>query len=163
AQDRRTRENLVDSLVAQAQARRFSKQVGQRFESLDALARATVLARELRLPPDRFDLLRDEAIACLALPDMKPTGRVITRPVGAFLSAFDPTMTRYAFRFHDKVVVRRISDDVELAQFPCQGDRDIFAFRFSPNGRYLASSEQPALNLTVWDVDRGMIAVNDPG
>ena len=43
-----------------------------------------------------FDPLRDEAIACLALPDLKPTGRVIHRPPGVIAVAFDPTMTRYA-------------------------------------------------------------------
>ena len=56
---------------------RFSRQVGQRFESLDALDRAARIARELELPPERFDRIRDQAIACLALPDLKVTGRVI--------------------------------------------------------------------------------------
>ncbi len=78
--ERKTRENLFESLTSQAQARRFSRRIGQRFESLDALARAAAIARELDLPADRLDPLRDEAIACLALPDMKPTGRMIRRP-----------------------------------------------------------------------------------
>ncbi len=38
------------------------------------------IARDLKLPPDQFDRLRDEAIACLALPDLKETGQVIHRP-----------------------------------------------------------------------------------
>ena len=49
--DRKTRENLFESLIAQAQARRFSRQIGQRFESLDALDQAAAIARELKLPP----------------------------------------------------------------------------------------------------------------
>ena len=40
------------------------------------------------LPAGRIDPLRDEAIACLALPDLRPTGRVIHRPSGAFDVAF---------------------------------------------------------------------------
>ncbi len=67
--DRETRETLIKSLAAQARATRFSRQVGQRFESLRALEDATRIARELNLSPKYFDALRDEAIACLALPD----------------------------------------------------------------------------------------------
>ena len=67
----------------EARAGRFSRQMGQRFDSLDALAKAAAIARELKLPRERLDPLRDEAIACLALPDLKPTGRVITKPAGS--------------------------------------------------------------------------------
>ena len=38
--------------TAQAQARRFSRQVGQRFDSLDALDKAVAIARELKLPAE---------------------------------------------------------------------------------------------------------------
>ena len=34
---------------------RFSRQVGQRFESLAVLERAAAIARELELPPEQFD------------------------------------------------------------------------------------------------------------
>jgi serine/threonine protein kinase/WD40 repeat protein len=162
--DRKTRENLFDSLTAQAQARRFSRRVGQRFESLDALARAAAIARELKLPPDRFDLLRDEAIACLALPDLKETGRVIRRPPGAFLVAFDPTMTRYALRFRDGTIrVCRAADDGEIARFQARGDREISVFGFSPDGRYLATTHFPGFALTVWAIDQRAVTVNDEG
>ena len=162
--DRQMRENLFDSLTAQAQARRFSRRVGQRFESLDALARAAAIARELKLPPDRFDRLRDEAIACLALPDLKKTGRVIHRPPGVLAVAFDPAMTRYALRFRDGTIrVRRVADDGEIAHFEARGDRDIFVFGFSPDGRYLATTHYPGFALTVWDIDQQAIAVDDPG
>ncbi len=161
--ERTTRENLFESLTSQAQARRFSRRVGQRFESLDALARAAAIARELKLPAERLDPLRDEAIACLALPDLKPTGRVIRRPSGALLTAFDPAMTRYALRFADRVEVRRVADDVEVARFQARGDRDIFFFNFSPDGRYLLTTHFPGYELTVWDVDSGRVAVRDPG
>ncbi len=92
----RGRERLLESLTAQASAKRHSHQLGQRFGSLDALAQAAAIARDLKLPDRRIDQLRDEAIACLALPDLRPTGRVIHRPSGAFDVAFDPTMSRYA-------------------------------------------------------------------
>jgi len=161
--DRQTRENLFESLTAQTQARRLSRRVGQRFESLDALARAAAIARELKLPPDRFDLLRDEAIACLALPDLKKTGRVIHRPPEVIATAFDCTMTRYALRFRDGAIqVRRVADDGEIARFQARG-RDVRVFGFSPDGRYLATNHFPGSALTVWDIDQRAVTVNDEG
>ena len=49
---------------------------------LDALAEAAKIGRGLGLPAERFDRLRDEAIACMALPDMKPAGPPIRMPEG---------------------------------------------------------------------------------
>jgi hypothetical protein len=43
-------EKLFESLTAQARVGRFSGRAGQRFGSLDALARAARLGRELHLP-----------------------------------------------------------------------------------------------------------------
>ena len=130
--------------------------MGQRFDSLKALAKASTIARELKLPPERLDPLRDEAIAALALPDLEPTGRVITQPPGVIAIAFDATMTRYALRFRDGTIsVRRVADDEEVARFQARGDRDIWVFGFSPDGRYLATTHYPGSALTVWDIDRG--------
>ena len=84
------RERLFESLTAQARATRSSRQMGQRFDSLKALAKASTIARELKLPPERLDPLRDEAIAALALPDLEPTGRVITRPPGVIADRLRP-------------------------------------------------------------------------
>jgi eukaryotic-like serine/threonine-protein kinase len=163
-QDRKTRENLFDSLTAQAQARRLSRRVGRRFESLNALARAGALARELKLPQESFDLLRDETIACLVLPDLNKTGRIISRPPDVILSAFDSTMTRYALRFRDGTIkVRRVDNDVEVARFKARGDREIFVFGFSPDGRYLATTHFPGFALTVWYVDNDSVALSEQG
>ena len=162
--DRETRESLFESLSVQAHSTRISGQVGQRFESLKAIERAARIARELKLPAERFDPLRDEAIACLALPDMEPTGRVIDRPPRVVLAAFDPSMSRYAFRFQDgSILVKNVDDDRELARFQAQGDREIFIFRFSPDGRYLATTHYPKHELTVWDIDRRSVAVSHRG
>ncbi|MGD0039111.1 MAG: protein kinase [Isosphaeraceae bacterium] len=162
--DRKTRENLFESLVSQAQARRFSRHVGQRFESLAALEQAARIARELELPTERFEPLRDEAIACLALPDMRKSGRVIDRPPRVLLVAFDPSMTRYALRFRDgTILVKNVHDDQQVARFHARGDRGIFVFGFSPDGRYLATTHSPELALTVWDLDRRAVALDDAG
>ena len=100
----------------------------------------------------------------MALPDLKPSGRVIHRPPGAFAAAFDPTMTRYALRFRDGTIqVRRVADDEEIARFTARGDRDIYVFGFSPDGRYLATTDPPGFALTVWDIEQRTVCLNDPG
>jgi WD40 repeat protein len=162
--ERQTQENLLDSLTEQARATRFSRQVGQRFESLRALKRATRIARELGLPPERFDRIRDQAIACFALPDMMPIGRVVEKPADTLLCCFDPSMNRYALRLRSgTILVRRVADDGEVARFQARGDREMYVFGFSPDGRYLATNHYPGFALTVWDVDRNTIVLEDPG
>jgi serine/threonine protein kinase/WD40 repeat protein/tetratricopeptide (TPR) repeat protein len=159
-----TRANLFDSLTAQARATRFSRRQGQRFESLKALARAARVARELALPREDLDRLRDEAIASLALPDLKPDGRVIRQPEGLAMFTFDPSMTRYALRFRDaRIEVRDVVDDREVARFQAGVDGPASIFEFSPDGRYLATTHYPGYSLSAWDVGKLAVAVEDKG
>jgi WD40 repeat protein/tetratricopeptide (TPR) repeat protein len=158
-----TQKNWFKSLVAQARATRFSRRPGQRFDSLKVLGQAADKARALGLPREDLDGLRDQMIACLALPDLEPTGRVINQP-GLASFAIDPTMAHYALRFLDGTVsVRSLADDREVARFAARGDRDYRVFGFSPDGRYLASGDLPGPSLKVWDVDRRALAAEDPG
>jgi WD40 repeat protein len=162
--NRQTRESLFNALTAQARARRSSRQVGQRFESLRALAAAAQIARELDLPGPRLEPIRDEAIACFALPDLLPTGRVIEEPQGTIMTCFDSMMMRYAVRLRTgTIVVRNIADDSEVARFIAQGDRHIFTFNFSPDGRYLATTHFPGYALSVWNVESKTLVMAEPG
>jgi WD40 repeat protein/tetratricopeptide (TPR) repeat protein len=159
----RGRERLFETLMERARAERLSHRMGQRYRSLEALAQAASIGRELNLPTGQFERLRDEAIACLALPDLKKCGRVIQRPPGVSLVAFDAAMTRYALRFRDQVQVRNVADDGEIARFPARGNREIYFLAFSPDGRFLAIQHSQGFALTVWDVERRAVAVDDPG
>ncbi len=157
------RHELFKAHLDRARAGRLSRRMGQRFDSLEALRAAASIGRELKLPPERLDPLRDEAIACMALPDLKQSGRIIRRPPGVINFAFDPTMTRYALRFRDGTIqVRSFADNQEIARFHARGDRDIGVFVFSPDGRYLATVHHPGAALTVWDIERGTAILNDP-
>jgi WD40 repeat protein len=73
-------------------------------------------------------------------------------------------MTRSAWRFRDGTIqVRRVADDEEVARFSAAGDRELFVFGFSPDGRYLATTDPPGYALTVWDIDQRTVCLNDPG
>ena len=73
-------------------------------------------------------------------------------------------MTRYALRFHDGTVrVKNVDDDHEVARFTAMGDREIHVFSFSPDGRFLATTNSPGFALTVWDINRNAAVFSDPG
>ncbi len=156
-------DQLFDSLKDQAKAGRFSHRVGQRFGSLDALARAVRIARARRMPPEQLAALRDEAIACMALPDLKPLARCVANTPGTEGMAVDATLERFARRDRDRdgtISVHRVADGRELFRLPghASGLR-----RFSPDCRYLAATYGPGRTLKVWDLDRRTTAVADDG
>src|SRR5205085_11094676 len=61
--EREAKDHLFVALLNRARAGRFSRQMGQRLDSLTAVAEAA------QLQPD--ERLRDDAIAALALPDIR--------------------------------------------------------------------------------------------
>ena len=70
----KTRRELFDSLVAAARANRLSQRLGQHFDTLDILRKATAIARELQLPAERYLELRNESLAAMALTDLHIAG-----------------------------------------------------------------------------------------
>ena len=157
----------VDAYTSQARAERFSGRLGQRFESLEAVRQATTLLEGLpqgAAAASRRDSLRDLAITCMTLADLKPAGRVINRPADTIATAFDSHMIRYALRFRDgSVSVRRSTDDHEIAAFKTPADHDVWRFNFSPDGRYLALVQSAEVGLTVWDVEQSRAVLELPG
>jgi serine/threonine protein kinase/WD40 repeat protein len=130
ASEQHAKEQLFLSLKSQAQARRYSRQPGQRVESLAAIAEAA----RIRVEPE----LRDEAIAAMALPDVRrgPKFRLWetnTRAIG-----FDALYQRCA-RIDDQglVTIRSIPDNRELQQL--SAEPGALRIVFSPDGKLLAS------------------------
>ena len=84
-------DKLWRSHLARAQAGRFSRRPGQRLDSLAALEEAARIAREVGVPAEGMDELRNEAIACLALPDLRPGTTSVAVPPGTSAIVFDGT------------------------------------------------------------------------
>src|SRR5207247_1852154 len=94
--ERDAKDKLSGSYLAQARAGRLSRRIGQRFDSLKAVEAAVAIARELDLPEARFLELRNEAIACLALPDLRLARQWDGWPTGSYVADFDGTLEHYA-------------------------------------------------------------------
>lgn len=148
-------EKLYRSLVAQARANRYSQRRGQRFQSLETLKEATRVARQLSLPEEEFFQLRNEAIACLALPDVRTAKEWKGAPSGAVGRGFDRTLERYTQSDRNgNVSVRRVSDDVEL--WKLEGPGPLFAANatWSPDNRLLLVAKEHLFDrCRVWDME----------
>jgi WD40 repeat protein len=173
--ERDAREKLFYSVLAQARASRGSGRPGQRFESLEALRRAAALGRSLALDRRQMLDVRNEAIASLALTDLRvrqqwaPEDVPLVSAVGALqgpLVAFDSTLDHYACSdLRGCVRVRRVGNDREVARLPRQGSTALYP-TFSPDGRFLAVNHWPAPNpgnSLVWDLHRGQIVAEFSG
>jgi serine/threonine protein kinase/WD40 repeat protein len=155
---------LFDARLAQARAGRLSRQPGQRFDSLAALREAAQLARELDLGAEALRELRDEAIACFALADMRlvqPEWTGLPRGSSEY-PGFDADLERYA-RSDEKgtISVRRVADDQELARLPGPGD-GAGQLAFGTEGRLLAARywrqiPDSRTDFRIWDWQRSEV------
>jgi serine/threonine protein kinase/WD40 repeat protein len=145
AEHKATRE-LLDSLVAQARGSRRSRRVGQRFESLATLEQATQLARRLDLPEENFRELRNEVIACLALPDLRVAREWPYPPRGISAVDFDGQLERCAWIDRQgNISVRQVADDAEICG--CQSGIGAGYIKLSFDGRFLAVGQSKRIKL----------------
>ncbi|MCI0540539.1 MAG: WD40 repeat domain-containing serine/threonine protein kinase [Verrucomicrobiales bacterium] len=146
-----TTEKLWDSYLAQARANRFSGQAGRRFASLDAIVKAAAI----RLAPE----LRDEAIACLALSDLRVIKQWAPEATNQFTAVFDESLARYAIALPSREVsVRRVRDDAELFRLPSSEQVVGIIHGFSHDGKLLAVRYAGGVT-HVWDLERRQVVV----
>jgi serine/threonine protein kinase/WD40 repeat protein len=150
--ERDAREQLFLSLWHQGRGGRLSRQMGQRLDSLAALRQAA------RLRPD--DRLRDEAIAALALPDVRRVPGWRSTPPGTATLAYGGQYRLYARVDTEGIIsIRSIPEDREvrrIASGPLPGE---YLF-FSPDERFLLALGE-GLALHVWRVADGQPALRD--
>jgi serine/threonine protein kinase/WD40 repeat protein len=140
--ERAAKDSLWLSLIEQARARRFSRQMGQRLDSLEAIARAA----QLRID----DRLRDEAIAAMALPDIRPGPTSNGWPPGQLGAVVDGDCRLFAAWSDRGISIRTLLDGRET-QNHIISSPDLRVMLFSPDSRYLAALELGG-TLKVWRV-----------
>jgi serine/threonine protein kinase/WD40 repeat protein len=146
-------DQLFLALWNRARAGRYSRQIGQRLETLQAVAQAA------RIRPD--DLLRDEAIAALAVPDVRRVPAGHWRASDTITVAFGGQYRLYA-RAHGNgtITVHRIPSGEEIeriASGPITPGSNLY---FSPDERFLVGYG-PNRTLRVWRVAGGQPALEE--
>ena len=154
--EQRARDQLFVSLQSQAQARRNSRQPGQRIESLAALTEAA------RIRPNAE--LRDNAIAAMAIPDVERRPEVWQGwPADTIGFTSDTFNQRYARMGKDGTVsIRTMPDDLELQRLESKPEtKSGRALTFSPDGRFLAWINEGG-HLRVWQWKSGESILKSP-
>jgi len=149
-------DKLWDSYLAQAQARRWSRRAGQRFESLEALRKAAAIKPSLEL--------RNEAIACLALADLRITRELIDVRDGRAGAVFDHEYQRYARpNTNGSMSIYRMADGRELMRLK-GGENPFYESAFTADGRHFAArfGKRP-YPLKLWNLERNELVPVPPG
>jgi WD40 repeat protein/tRNA A-37 threonylcarbamoyl transferase component Bud32 len=156
AEDEATR-RLYASLLDQARANRLTGQMGQRYDSLKILADAARLGGLLQLEARERLTLRREAIAALALPDMRVLQEwPVETPPGTRL-ALDARLERFAhYDARGNLLIGEVANPAKtyLLPGPARLPRDAW-FHFSPDGRYLAVRQilaDSSNHAALWDL-----------
>ncbi len=149
--EQKAESNLWEARLAQARVLRGGSQPGRRFDGLDAVAQAAAV----RPSPE----LRNEAIALLALTDMRVGKRVARPAVFQTVSAITPDFHHYALVDDDgNISLRRFLDETEAALLPGFGFHGGL-LKFNADGRFLVCRYDDPSHVgqnvvQVWDLER---------
>jgi serine/threonine protein kinase/WD40 repeat protein len=144
-------EQLFLALWNQARAGRFSRQMGQRLDSLAALARAAGIHSDERL--------RDEATAALALPDLRRVPGWNSSPAGTTAVAYGGSHRLYARADSQGFIsIYGIPGDHEIRRIASGMLKDYLYF--SPDDRFLLGLAD-GNTLCVWRVSDGQLTLRD--
>jgi WD40 repeat protein len=153
AAETRATERLWQSLLDQARAERRSGREGQRFRSLDAVRQAAAIRLGLTGVADRAAAeleLRNEAIAALALPDVRFTPAFASR--GGSTVAFDSEVTVYAqTQSGGPIRIVGLRENREVALLPATGSDPARLYGFSADRRFFAVKYANG-EACVWDL-----------
>jgi WD40 repeat protein len=149
-QARKAGRALAESHFAQAKALRVSGLAGQRYESLNALDKA-------RLYHTNAAALRDEALACLALVDLREATNDISQLRGVRLAELSPDLGILAAADESGTISLRGVRSGQLLRTLPRMDLPVVGLRFSPNEPVLVAEYHGPSNglLVVWDWKTG--------
>ncbi len=149
--ERETREKLRDSYLAQARANRLLGRSGRRLDSLELIQRANEIRHGLDL--------RDEAIACLTLKDVRLARRWNQFERFKEFACLDLNRDRYAYAEEDgDILICSIADDRELMRLPSIAGKVRLLSKFSPDGSFLVVWYRD--NITrVWNLARQSVVL----
>lgn len=146
-----SRQQLYTALLEQARATVRSGELGQRVRALEAIQRAA----RIRNTPE----LRREAIAALALPDLRFDREL---PIGSKFTVrqLDPAFGRIAVgQGRGPIEIRSVADNRLLATLPASTNLICYNLTWSNDGRFVTvKRDHPGwgvgADLEVWDLDR---------
>ncbi|MBI3417970.1 MAG: DUF1513 domain-containing protein [Verrucomicrobia bacterium] len=158
--ERDATDKLWRTYLAQARAERRSGREGQRFRSLDAIRQAAAIRRSLASTNGSAALLelRNEAIAALALPDVRFRNPFPEPPQGTL--SFSPDARRYALPQNGSVRVRELADQREVARLPDPGAGPRWLYGFSGDSRFFAANYWNGQTI-VWDTTNGDAVIKE--
>jgi serine/threonine protein kinase/WD40 repeat protein len=150
--EEQSKEQLWNALLSQARANRWSGRVGRNFDSLDVLTRAAALHPSLDL--------RNEAIACMALPDLRLVREWDCGLPCGFGVTFDAELKRYAVSDERGAIsIRSLADNRELLRLPGAGF-PAWIMQFSPDSRFLAARchcpDGDTNTILIWDIGKAI-------
>jgi serine/threonine protein kinase/WD40 repeat protein len=167
AAERARTQQLGQAKLAQAEAGRWSGRAGRVFDSLQALAEAAQIARSVNAPEEYMLKLRNVAIACMALPDLRRRPEFDKYTAEGTGGAMDSSLQQYATSDEQgTITIARIRGDQVIARLRGVGTR-ASAMVFSPDGRFLAAvyPRDPQARrgqVFIWDLGRREIALRLP-
>jgi serine/threonine protein kinase/WD40 repeat protein/tetratricopeptide (TPR) repeat protein len=159
--ERKAQLELGNSLLTEGAALQRSGLVGQRFDSLDRLERASQILGADPMSRDRLPEIRNQVIAALGLVDLRVR---LERNVGNVRSTcFDAALERYAScEPSGEFVVRRLDDGHEILRLPAVGQSSgatSWWAGFSPDGALLVTLERRSSGIAgrvtrIWHLER---------
>jgi serine/threonine protein kinase/WD40 repeat protein len=155
--ERSAKQLLFLSLRSQAEARRFSHQMGQRLGSLEALQEAA------RIRPGEDDL-GDQAIAAMALADIRSIPMAHRFADDRTMVAVDSDC-RYCAQLDAAagiLSVHAIADDRQVARINAQRVQLPQMLLFSPDSRFVVLLDDPGARLRAWRISDGKEVFSDP-
>jgi len=151
-------EKLWASYLAEARARRTSGREGQRFASLEAVQNAATIRPDIAV--------RNEAIASLAVPDLRVSKEVILNGHAPNdLVCYDLNLEKYAVGdTNGSITIRAVPDNRVVAILPAPGFRVGRIRRFSPDSRFLRvvyKDKGENHGEWVWDIEKQIAVLKE--